>query len=283
MATAHYNFTEIADADAIDVVGDLNKDLGEIDAALYTVDKKADSAVSTANAAKETADTAKVSADAAKASADETAEAALASISGAFDTSSRVLDLRAFNKDGNEKSAVSLTIPGGGSADINVISPQTVDHAATASGGTYNLALGEAAEASGEDSSGYGGAFAVGANASATGPRALALGDAAGASGDSAVALGMNAHAEGLRAFALGYAASAAATDSLALGSQSKATAENAVSLGYPASGSVPELTRRIMHVTAPTDDTDAANKAYVVSLITALCEKNGLTAPSFD
>ena len=276
MATAHYNFTEIADADAIDVVGDLNKDLGEIDAALYTVDKKADAAVSTANAAKETA-------DAAKASADEVAEEAVASISGAFDTATRALDLRAFNRDGKERSTVSVTIPGGGSADINAISPQTVDHAASVSGGTYNLALGEAAVASGEDSSGYGGAFAVGANATASGPRSTALGDAAEATADSAVALGMNAHAEGLRAFALGYASTATATDSLALGSRSKAAVENTVSVGYPASGSVPELTRRIMHVTAPTDDTDAVNKAYVAGIVTALCEKNNLTAPSFD
>ena len=277
MATAHYNFTEIADADAIDVVGDLNKDLGEIDAALYTVDKKADAAVSTANAAKETA-------DAAKASADEVAEEAVASISGAFDTATRALDLRAFNRDGKERSTVSVTIPGGGSADINAISPQTVDHAAAASGGTCNLALGEAAVANGEDSSGYGGAFAVGANATASGPRSTALGDAAKASADSAVALGMNASAEGLRAFALGYASTATAADSVALGSNSRATAEKVVSLGYPAvEKGVPELTRRIMHVTAPTDDTDAANKAYVVGIVTALCEKNNLTAPSFD
>lgn len=192
--------------------------------------------------------------------------------------------------------------------EINVITPTNVTTAPTANGG--DLAIGSNASAGGNQSVAIGSnssamlygtavgysakltslgstalgnqsgagenAVAVGYLAKATGVDSVAMGEAVTASGKKAIAFGGAAKTTGDYSIAIGgqdstgSAASAAATGSIALGNGSTTATgdENTLSIGSSS------LTRRIIHVSDPTSDTDAATKSYVdTSLPTAATE----------
>lgn len=75
------------------------------------------------------------------------------------------------------------------------------------------------------------------------------------------IAIGFYAAAGGSYSIAIGNKARTSAFRSVAIGDQSTATEDNTVSLGNQTTK------RRIVNVGAPTDDTDAATKAYVDAL----------------
>lgn len=288
MGTTHYNFTEISNTDALDVAGDLDKNLEEIDSAIYGVEKKADAAAVDAASAKATAVEA-------KATAEEVKEAAVSGIGASFDTGSRELTIIGLNSDGNEKTRANVTVPGGGSADVNVIAPLVVETAAV-SGGEKAIAIGDAAEAAGGFSvvvGNYAKAYtietadhddgtAIGTSAKTYGSSVVAIGSGARAGEGStqqqtnSTAIGATTRA-GRNSTAIG-ANSNAADDAVAIGYLSVATEEDTVSFGrvYDATGL--ELTKRLVHVGAPTADSDAATKAYVDAAIASLISDYGLT-----
>lgn len=100
--------------------------------------------------------------------------------------------------------------------------------------------------------------LAIGASAACSTPNGLAIGVSASSTAQRAYAIGRNAKATGTSCIALGSNAEANGTNSIALGSGVETTGNNVLDIG---TDSIP---KRILHVAAPTDDTDAATKAYV-------------------
>ena len=122
-----------------------------------------------------------------------------------------------------------------------------------------SFAAGQGAEAAAENTT------AIGFGATSSKKNALAFGTGASASETDTVAVGSSASASETNAVAIGSFASATKENSVAIGAGSVADVANTVSVGKAKvmSGETvisPEVTRRIMHVTAGTDDTDAVN-----------------------
>mgnify|MGYP001142801495 FL=1 len=134
------------------------------------------------------------------------------------------------------------------------------------------------------------GALAIGLNASSTGTNAIAIGMGASATGSVAVgalaqaanggaaygdnsvataqystALGPDASAAGADSVAVGHNAHATAANSVALGDESVADEANTVSVGSASSQ------RRITHVAAGTDPTDAVNVGQLDSVASGI------------
>ena len=120
-------------------------------------------------------------------------------------------------------------------------------------------------------------AVAIGKYVHADSNGSIGIGDSVNVTGDSSVAIGMNltnsacngivlgrsASVTGNNAIGLGYCSFVTGNNSVALGSNSVANEDNVVSLGKDAvTGDYPvaEVTRRIQHVTAGVNDTDAVN-----------------------
>lgn len=187
-------------------------------------------------------------------------------------------------------AVLNFTIPRGEKGDtadittaINNIHPLKVDIAPTVGIGSgqtdpntdiTSLAIGNEAKAgnfsSGESSystalgdrsvaSGY--STALGFGSTASGDRSTALGVGSRAEGSDSTALGWG-HAVGRDSISIGQNSEASGESSIAIGSSSKATEENEFSVGNI------DMTRRITHVTDPTDDQDAATKKYVDNAI---------------
>lgn len=146
-----------------------------------------------------------------------------------------------------------------------------------------NIAIGAGASSSG------GASVAIGPSAKATAIGALVISSGpygyttpASATGNKSTAI--NGTVSGVDAVAIGTRHGDAASQySVALGYQSATTTDDgdALSIGYGTSGSTTEYTRRIIHVSTPTGDTDAANKAYVdaanpVAIFTAASDTSG-------
>ena len=122
-----------------------------------------------------------------------------------------------------------------------------------------SFAAGQDAEAAAENTT------AIGFGATSSKKNALAFGTGASASETDTVAVGSSASASETNAVAIGSFASATKENSVAIGAGSVADVANTVSVGKAKvmSGETvisPEVTRRLMHVTAGTDDTDAVN-----------------------
>lgn len=117
----------------------------------------------------------------------------------------------------------------------------------------------------GSESSNQGTAIGYGANATSTylNSGSTSIGASASAPGLSAVAVGYGSESSADMAAAMGYNSSAAGLRSVAIGSDSAATSTDEFSIGSDS------LQRRITHVSDPTNDQDAATKAYVDSKIT--------------
>ena len=257
------------------------------------MEKKADAAAADAASAKATAAEAKATASEAKATAEDVKETAVSGIGASFDTSSRELTIIGLNSDGNEKTRANVTVPGGGSADVNVIAPLVVE-TAPVSGGQKAIAIGNAAEAAGGISvviGNYAKAYtietadhddgtAIGTSAKAYGSSVVAIGSGARAGEGStqeqtnSTAIGATTRA-GRNSTAIG-ANSDAADGAVAIGYLSVATEENTVSFGRVYDSGL-EITKRLVHVGTPTADNDAATKAYVDSAIASLISDYGL------
>lgn len=120
-------------------------------------------------------------------------------------------------------------------------------------GGYVSIALGPIATASET------GSIAIGSATESKSPFAIAIGQSATAKSDDV----------NNGPVAIGVRASATGSSSVAIGVKSKATEENEFSVGFSARDA--SLTRRITHVTDPTNDQDAATKKYVDDKYTTL------------
>lgn len=133
-----------------------------------------------------------------------------------------------------------------------------------AAGATNAVVLGTGAQVVNPSgaTTGISGTVAIGYGAVANADPSVAIGNFANASGADAVAVGDQATATGDQSVALGFQAQATAASSVALGAGSIASQADTVSVGSAGNE------RRITNVATPVNDTDAANKAYVDSLI---------------
>ena len=150
--------------------------------------------------------------------------------------------------------------------------------------GGYSTALGYNSTASGYFSTALGynsGATgyystALGYGSTANGSNSTALGNSSNASGSSSTAVGYNSNASGSGSTVLGGSSTASGYNSTVLGFNSSATGESSVAIGNGSRAteakefSVGNInrTRRITHVTDPTNDQDAATKKYVDNAI---------------
>ena len=134
--------------------------------------------------------------------------------------------------------------------------------------GNDSIATGDSSTALGSVSNASGGSStALGSDSNAIGSSSTALGHASKAIGSSSTAVGYDSNAKGNYSTALGFDSKANGKYSIAIGSNSKATEENEFSVGNGDTS----LTRRITHVTDPTNDQDAATKKYVDDHYTTL------------
>lgn len=123
-----------------------------------------------------------------------------------------------------------------------------------------STAVGDAAKATGSNAS------AFGENARASGTFSTAIGSGSKSTDSMTVALGSGAEANGERSVALGGNTSVLGSNSVAIGYASKVKdgEDQVVSFGQDAytigTVTTPEATRRLIHVTAGINDTDAVN-----------------------
>ena len=104
--------------------------------------------------------------------------------------------------------------------------------------------------------------IAVGNAASAKGDNSVAVGNVAVCSKDNSVAIGSNADVLFEGSVSIGMSASCRAKNSVAIGVGADCTYPNCVSFGNFAVGG--DNTRRLIFVSDPTNDSDAATKHYV-------------------
>lgn len=119
-------------------------------------------------------------------------------------------------------------------------------------------------------------AIAVGSNTKATGARSVGIGQSVTASGAEAVAIGTGASAANSDTVAVGHLATAKTSiNGVAIGANAQATGKGSVAIGYGSKATEADTVsvgaRRIVNVSTPTGDNDAANKAYVDSADSAL------------
>lgn len=165
----------------------------------------------------------------------------------------------------------------------------------SSSSGTNNIVIGTGAQGNGcavvigqsAISTAPGSSVAVGNGASAKGIFSTAVGaSGATASEAYAIAVGNAASASGNSSSSFGYGSSSSASCATAIGAISKAASPNSVAIGYNSAttendgnavsvgkdavldsdgvATTEEYTRRIIHVSEPTSDSDAATKGYV-------------------
>lgn len=174
----------------------------------------------------------------------------------------------------NASGTRQLTGLAAGTADTDAVNVAQLKQAATR---YYSVNADDSANPDGtnflNDGAKAVGAMAVGRGAFGYGDHSVAVGygatagatDGKGFTGHYSVAIGNGASAVDLNSVAIGSGAVAEKENSVSIGSGSVATEVNSVSFGTAAvmSGETvvtPEVTRRLMHVTAGTDDTDAVN-----------------------
>lgn len=138
---------------------------------------------------------------------------------------------------------------------INSIQPGEVNAEPYGYELSSSVVIGEGAHAGSSNSAGSN--VAIGAHASIAYDRSVAIGYQADCA-EASVSIGANAKAEDADVVAIGDNASAAAHSAVALGSSAMALEPYTVSVGNE------ETTRRIVNVSDPVDDQDAATKAYV-------------------
>lgn len=119
-------------------------------------------------------------------------------------------------------------------------------------------------------------AIAVGSNTKATGARSVGIGQSVTASGAEAVAIGTGASAANSDTVAVGHLATAKTSiNGVAIGANAQATGKGSVAIGYGSKATEADTVsvgaRRIVNVSTPTGDNDAANKAYVDSVDSAI------------
>lgn len=178
--------------------------------------------------------------------------------------------------------ATTQSIGGGAALGVNSLSIGTGSIAS----GDGAVAVGNDAWAAGDDSVAMGhnavaindGAVAIGGNALAIGGVAIGQGSVSesnlsvaigtGARAVSSVAVGTGAQAIGTNTTAIGDFAVAAGSLAVSIGANSAALGNNSVAIGANTVAVRPNSVsvggRQITDVATPTDDTDAANKAYV-------------------
>ena len=174
----------------------------------------------------------------------------------------------------NASGTRQLTGLAAGTADTDAVNVAQLKQAATR---YYSVNADDSANPDGtnflNDGAKGAGAMAVGRGAFGYGDQSVAVGygavagatDGSTHTGHYTVAIGNGASAVDLNGVAIGNGAVAEKENSVSIGSGSVATEVNSVSFGTAAvmSGETvvtPEVTRRLMHVTAGTDDTDAVN-----------------------
>ncbi len=148
----------------------------------------------------------------------------------------------------------------------------------SAAGGAYSSTIGTYASASADATNG----IAFGSNASVTKQSGVAIGtysqasgqfalnlasnakkDSGSASGDYSVAIGTDATSSGNYSMALGYKSSSAVENAIALGANSTVVSSDGSVLSI---GNSNGLTRKIIHVKAGENPTDAANYGQLIS-----------------
>lgn len=188
---------------------------------------------------------------------------------------------------GSDGTTVS-ELGGGGGGEVNVIAPLTVDTVPTTNGAIRTIAIGNGASCTGaSDMTAIGHnatirniqTVAVGAFSQSTRTGATSVGYAAEAKGAQSIAVGNDSSVEtnvsagisignvsyvsGEGGVAVGQSAQTEGAASVALGNAAKALDDNVVSVGS-GDESLGPATRRIVNVTDPTGNQDAATKKYV-------------------
>ena len=136
--------------------------------------------------------------------------------------------------------------------------------------GYHSIAVGYESGASGDSS------IALGAYSGASSTYSTAVGYESGASGVQSTAVGNYSSSGGRYSTAVGYDSGASGTSSIALGDSTRASGDQSIAIGAGSkameanefSVGDTDLTRRITHVTDPTNDQDAATKKYVDNAI---------------
>ena len=130
--------------------------------------------------------------------------------------------------------------------------------------------------------------FVAGSSSEAVGSGSSAIGYRSKAYGENSIAIGGGVAGGGSYAvapdepvantIAIGNSSSASGEGSVALGTNSVALDANVLSLGYGTSGSPSEMTRKIQHVTAGTEATDAVNVSQLNAAVAGITDTNSTT-----
>lgn len=198
----------------------------------------------------------------------------MADISKIEDLTGAIYDI----KDASAREQIEALLEG----SVNTLAPLKGTKAATSADNTA-VAVGDGADATSNTivigqnakasirtgiiignnaSSGASDSIGIGHNIYAGRSSSIVIGDKASVGESSEVVIGVSAAATGLNSTAIGSNASAKAANSVAVGGGSSTSEEKTFSVGSPAA------TRRVINVTDPTNDQDAATKRYVDSNI---------------